>query len=76
MAVDFSKVTVVCFDVDSTVCTNEGIDELAVHMGKAEFVSEMYDSPLIIPPPLELEELWLVRWTLLQRWQNVWMPYN
>ncbi|VDL85900.1 unnamed protein product [Schistocephalus solidus] len=36
MAVDFSKVAAICFDVDSTVCTNEGIDELAAHMGKAD----------------------------------------
>ncbi|KAL7065281.1 hypothetical protein AAHC03_05131 [Spirometra sp. Aus1] len=41
MALDFSKVAAVCFDVDSTVCTNEGIDELAAHMGKAEFVTEI-----------------------------------
>merc|ERR1712054_578758 len=30
----------VCFDVDSTVCTDEGIDELAAFMGKGEEVAE------------------------------------
>jgi phosphoserine phosphatase len=31
----------VCFDVDSTVCTDEGIDELAAFLGKGEEVAEM-----------------------------------
>ena len=30
-----------CFDVDSTVCTDEGIDELAEYLGKGEEVAEM-----------------------------------
>ena len=30
-----------CFDVDSTVCTDEGIDELAAFLGKGEEVAEM-----------------------------------
>ena len=29
----------VCFDVDSTVCRDEGIDELAAYLGKAEEVA-------------------------------------
>lgn len=32
----------VCFDVDSTVCTGEGIDELAEFCGKGREVMEMY----------------------------------
>ena len=31
----------VCFDVDSTVCMDEGLDELAKYLGKAEAVSEI-----------------------------------
>jgi len=38
----------VCFDVDSTVCTFEGIDELARHCNTAEAVAEWYSFP---PPP-------------------------
>jgi len=30
----------VCFDVDSTVCPSEGIDELARHCNTAEAVAE------------------------------------
>jgi phosphoserine phosphatase len=30
----------VCFDVDSTVCTDEGIDELAAFLGAGEAVAE------------------------------------
>jgi phosphoserine phosphatase len=30
-----------CFDVDSTVCVDEGIDELAEYLGKGEEVAEM-----------------------------------
>jgi len=33
--------TGVCFDVDSTVCTDEGIDELAAFLGKGDEVAEM-----------------------------------
>lgn len=32
----------VCFDVDSTVCTGEGIDDLAEFCGKGFQVKEMY----------------------------------
>jgi phosphoserine phosphatase len=31
----------VCFDVDSTVCVDEGIDELAAFLGKGKEVAEM-----------------------------------
>lgn len=31
----------VCFDVDSTVCTGEGIDDLAFRCGKEDQVKEM-----------------------------------
>jgi phosphoserine phosphatase len=31
----------VCFDVDSTVCTGEGIDDLAEFCGKGREVMEM-----------------------------------
>ena len=31
----------VCFDVDSTVVTVEGIDEFAAHAGKKEAVAEL-----------------------------------
>ena len=31
----------VCFDVDSTVCVDEGIDELAAFMGKGQEVSDL-----------------------------------
>lgn len=31
----------VCFDVDSTICTGEGIDELAEFCGKGAQVREM-----------------------------------
>ena len=36
-----SKSTAFCFDVDSTVCTDEGIDELAAFLGKGEEVAAM-----------------------------------
>jgi len=35
----FAAVDAVCFDVDSTVCTDEGIDELAAYLGKGEEVA-------------------------------------
>ena len=31
----------VCFDVDSTVCTDEAIDELAAFMGVGEKVAQL-----------------------------------
>ncbi len=31
----------VCFDVDSTVCVDEGIDELAAYLGVGEKVKEL-----------------------------------
>ena len=31
-----------CFDVDSTVCVSEGIDDLASYCGRGEQVKEMY----------------------------------
>ena len=31
----------VCFDVDSTVCVDEGIDELAAFMGKGQEVADL-----------------------------------
>ena len=34
-------VQLVCFDVDSTFCTNESIDELAAFVGKGDEVAEM-----------------------------------
>ena len=36
----FKKTDAVCFDVDSTVCTEEGIDVLAAHCGAGEAVAE------------------------------------
>lgn len=35
------KADAVAFDVDSTVCTDEGIDELAAYLGKGDEVAEM-----------------------------------
>lgn len=35
------KADAICFDVDSTVCTGEGIDDLALFCGKGEAVKEM-----------------------------------
>ena len=32
----------VCFDVDSTVCTDEGIDELAAFLDVGEQVAKLY----------------------------------
>lgn len=32
----------VCFDVDSTVCTNEAIDDLANFIGVGEQVKKLY----------------------------------
>lgn len=34
------KADAVCFDVDSTVCIDEGLDELAAHLGAGEAVAE------------------------------------
>lgn len=39
----FLEADAVCFDVDSTVCVGEGIDELAAFCGKLDQVREMYD---------------------------------
>lgn len=38
----FIEADAICFDVDSTVCTGEGIDELAAFCRKEEQVKEMY----------------------------------
>ncbi|KAM7537576.1 hypothetical protein Aperf_G00000062842 [Anoplocephala perfoliata] len=38
---DFSHVKAVCFDVDGTVCPDEGIDEIGEFCGKGDFVREM-----------------------------------
>eukprot|EP01059_Diplonema_ambulator_P022706 TRINITY_DN38025_c0_g1_i1.p1 TRINITY_DN38025_c0_g1~~TRINITY_DN38025_c0_g1_i1.p1 ORF type:complete len:254 (+),score=87.84 TRINITY_DN38025_c0_g1_i1:49-762(+) len=35
----WAKADAVCFDVDSTVCVDEGIDEFAAHLGKKEAVA-------------------------------------
>ncbi|KAM7538472.1 hypothetical protein Aperf_G00000062834 [Anoplocephala perfoliata] len=37
---DFSHVKAVCFDVDGTVCPDEGIDEIGEYCGKGEIVRE------------------------------------
>ena len=37
----FRKAQAVCFDVDSTVVTDEGIDVLAAYLGKGEAVAEL-----------------------------------
>ncbi|CAD5126060.1 DgyrCDS14229 [Dimorphilus gyrociliatus] len=37
----FKKADCVCFDVDSTVCTDEGADELAAFMGVGEQVANL-----------------------------------
>ena len=36
------KADAVCFDVDSTICTSEGIDDLANFCHKGLIVKEMY----------------------------------
>ncbi len=41
MSVDFSKVRVICFDVDSTVCPEDGLDALGQYMGKAKIIADM-----------------------------------
>lgn len=46
----------VCFDVDSTVCLDEGIDELAEFCGAGKAVAE-WTSRLDIPYSLELLQL-------------------
>ncbi|VDD79967.1 unnamed protein product [Mesocestoides corti] len=38
---DFSNVKAICFDVDSTVCVDEGIDMLATYCGRAELVQNI-----------------------------------
>ena len=38
----WKKADAVCFDVDSTVITDEGIDELAAFCGKGKEVSQWY----------------------------------
>lgn len=40
----FRSADAVCFDVDSTVIREEGIDELAKFCGVGDAVSEMYES--------------------------------
>lgn len=37
----FKKADCVCFDVDSTVCVDEGADELAAFMGVGEQVAAL-----------------------------------
>eukprot|EP00892_Ulva_mutabilis_P003243 jgi/Ulvmu1/1291/UM011_0015.1 len=37
----WSKADLVCFDVDSTFCTDESIDEIAAFVGKGEQVAEL-----------------------------------
>lgn len=37
----WKKCDAVCFDVDSTVCRGEGIDELAAYCGVGDRVAEM-----------------------------------
>ena len=41
----------VCFDVDSTVCTDEGIDELAAYCGAGEAVAA-WTTRCVRTPPL------------------------
>ncbi|MEQ2297838.1 hypothetical protein AMECASPLE_038806, partial [Ameca splendens] len=40
----FRRADAVCFDVDSTVIKEEGIDELAIFCGVGDAVREMYGS--------------------------------
>ncbi|VDM18940.1 unnamed protein product [Hydatigera taeniaeformis] len=55
---DFSQIKAVCFDVDSTVCSDDGIDMLAAYCNKGEIVSQMYVNTFLspatdsLPPPL------------------------
>ena len=40
----FKTAKAICFDVDSTACTGEGIDDLAKFCGKGLQVQQMYES--------------------------------
>jgi phosphoserine phosphatase len=37
----WKKADCVCFDVDSTVCQDEGIDELAYFLGKGDAIAKL-----------------------------------
>lgn len=41
----FRSSDAICFDVDSTVCCDEAIDELAVFANKEKEVMELYGLP-------------------------------
>lgn len=45
----FHNADAVCFDVDSTVIREEGIDELAKFCGVGDAVAEMYVFPIALP---------------------------
>ncbi|VDN25656.1 unnamed protein product [Dibothriocephalus latus] len=51
------NVRAICFDVDSTVCTNDGLDELGRYMGKAELIAAItnkaMDGVLDLPDALD-----------------------
>ena len=47
----WKRADAVCFDVDSTVSTEEAIDELAAHCGVGDEVAQWYGSMIHFPPP-------------------------
>ncbi|QDZ23796.1 phosphoserine phosphatase [Chloropicon primus] len=53
-AVDlWKRAEVVCFDVDSTVCSSEGIDDLGDYLGKGEAVAEFTAKAMTGTMPFE-----------------------
>lgn len=58
----------VTFDVDSTVTTEEGIDELAKFCGKGEQIAELYVLYLIstiVQPSLSYSSIWKLKVTVI-----------
>lgn len=54
----FRSADAVCFDVDSTVIREEGIDELAKFCGVGDAVAEMYVWLGQLPVPAEISHAW------------------
>ena len=65
----FRRADAVCFDVDSTVIKEEGIDELAKFCGVGDAVTEMYVYTCC-------QHHFNVHWKVPQNWDYTWIYLN
>uniref|UniRef100_A0A0X3PZ50 Phosphoserine phosphatase n=1 Tax=Schistocephalus solidus TaxID=70667 RepID=A0A0X3PZ50_SCHSO len=52
------NVRAICFDVDSTVCTNDGLDALGQYMGKAQLIADITNKAMngVLDLPIALDQ--------------------